>query len=89
MGDRDRGLSDSRRQRAERQQRMTMIHAVLACLVFLILIQFLLLMVAVDAFLGARPGLLVPALAASGLCFSGSCWLVRNLSSPSASRRPS
>jgi hypothetical protein len=56
---------------------MAVIHAVMACLFLLILVQFLLLMVAVEAFLGARPTVLVPAALGSGLCFAGACWLVR------------
>ncbi len=76
MGGRDPGV------RRGREGEMTVIYAVMGSILLLIVVQFLLLVVAVEGFLGGRPGLLAPAAAGSGLCFAGACWLVRYLSSP-------
>ncbi len=76
MGDRDVPLKTARRLQAVRAQQMTLIYAVMVCLFLLILLQFLLLMVAVEGFLGGRWEILLPATLASGLCFGGACWLI-------------
>lgn len=75
-------MMPARRRPAEGAQEMTRIHTVMICLMILIAIQFLLLMVAVDGFLGGRREILVPAAAASGLCFGGACWLIRYIVEP-------
>ena len=77
MGGRDPEVTRSRRERAERARGMTAIHAVMVSIILLIVIQFLLLMVAVEGFMAGRGTVLVPAAAGSGLCFIGSCWLIR------------
>jgi len=46
-------------------------------IMILILIQFLLLMVALEDFLGGHRVILWAAAAGSGFCFIGSCWLIR------------
>ncbi len=76
MGDRDDTVKTARRLQAVRTQQMTLIYAVMVCLFLLILLQFLLLMVAVEGFLGGRWAVLLPATLASGLCFGGACWLI-------------
>jgi len=68
----------ARQRLARRAKEMAAIHAVMACLFVLVLVQFLLLMVAVEAFLGEKPAVLLPAALGSGLCFAASCWLVRS-----------
>ena len=77
MGDRDDTVKTARRLQAVRTQQMTLIYAVMVCLFLLILLQFLLLMVAVEGFLGGRWAVLLPATSASGICFGGACWLIR------------
>lgn len=74
MGDRD---SSVRARKAGREREMSVIYAVMACLVLLILVQFLLLMAAVDGYLAGRWSGLLPAAAGSALCFAASCALVR------------
>jgi len=76
VGDRP-GPMTGRRVHAERARQMTLIYAVMLCLMILIVIQFLLLMVAVDGFMGGRGDILLPAAGASGLCFLAACWLIR------------
>lgn len=88
MGDRHEPVRWSRRLRAQRAQQMTVIYAVMTCLVLLIVIQFLLLMVAVEGFQGGRAGVLIPATAASGVCFAAACWVIRYiLFKPSSTTR--
>jgi len=62
-----------------RIQAITLVHAIMSCVAVLLGVQFLLLLVAVEAFLGDGDALLWPAAAASGLCCAGSCWLARFL----------
>lgn len=77
MGNGPSTVRSARRQQAERSNDMTLIHAVMVCIILLILIQFLLLMVAVEGLQGGRNAILLPAAAGSGLCFLASCWLIR------------
>lgn len=58
---------------------MTLIYGVMISIFLVIAVQTLLLMVAVDALLAGRRGLLLPSAAASGLCFAGTSWLLRYL----------
>ncbi len=76
MGDRDPVLI----QKAARAKSMTHIYTVMACLVALILIQFLFLMVGIDGYLGHNRSILLPAALGSGACFAGGCMLIRKLS---------
>lgn len=80
MGGRDPEVSEARRGRAERSQRLTVVYAILVAVVLLILIQFLLLMVALEDFLSGTRALLWGAAAGSGACFGGACWLIRYIS---------
>jgi hypothetical protein len=56
---------------------MTVIHAVMVAITILILLQFLLLMVALEDFLSGHRAVLWGAAAGSGFCFTASCWLIR------------
>lgn len=84
MGGRDPVVTRARRERAERARGMTAIYAVMIAISLLIGVQFLLLMVAVEGFLGGRGGVLVPAALGSGICFAGSCWLIGYVARPRA-----
>lgn len=70
---------DTRRRRAERSRSLTVIHAVMTAIIILILLQFLLLMVALEDFLAGRHRVLVAAAAGSGVCFAAACWLIRSV----------
>jgi hypothetical protein len=80
MGGRDPEMTRARRQQAERSRGMTAISGVMASITFLVMVQFLLLMVAVDGFMAGRASVLVPSAAGSGFCFAASCWLLRYIS---------
>jgi len=70
-------ITPERQLRAERSQQMTLIYTVMVCLVSLIAVQFLLLTVALEGYLGGRTGVMSPTALVSGLCFVASCWLIR------------
>ena len=70
-------MMDSRRVRAERSQGMTVVYAIMVAVILLILLQFLLLMVALEDYLSGSRGLLWGAAGGSGACFAGACWLIR------------
>ena len=72
-------MMNSRRVRAERAQGMTVVYAIMVAVILLILLQFLLLMVAIEDFLSGSRALLWGAAAGSGACFAGACWLIRYL----------
>ena len=65
-----------RRKRQERTRGMTSVYTVMVSIVVLLLLQFLLLMVGVEGYLGGRRGLLVPSWMGSGACFLMACWLI-------------
>lgn len=73
-------MTPSRRMRSERAQQMTAIYAVMVAILILILIQFLLLMIAIEDYLSGQRTLLSGAALGSGLCFAASWWLIRYLS---------
>ena len=77
MGSRDPEMKNSRRVRAERAQGMTVVYAIMVAVMLLILLQFLLLMVALEDFLSGSRALLWGAAAGSGACFAAACWLIR------------
>ena len=56
---------------------MTVIYAVMVSILILIILQFLLLMIALEDFLSGSRTVLGGAAAASGFCFAASCWLIR------------
>ena len=60
---------------AGRSQQMSPVYAVMVCLAMIILLQTLLLNIAVEGYLGGVIKVILPATAASGLCFAGTCWL--------------
>ena len=66
-----------RQLRAERAQQMALIYTVMVCLVSLLAVQFLLLTVALEGYLGRRAGVVVPTALVSCLCFVAVCWLIR------------
>jgi hypothetical protein len=74
----------SRRVRAERARGMTVVYAVMVAIIILILLQFLLLMVALEDFLSGHRAVLLGAAAGSGFCFAASCWLIRYIVGRSA-----
>ena len=74
------------RVRAERSRGMTVIYAVMVAIMILIIIQFLLLMVALEDFLSGRPTVLSGAAIGSGLCFAAACWLIRYVTSRRVTR---
>jgi len=67
----------TRRIRADRARRLTVIYAVMVAILTLILVQFLLLMVALEDYLSGNPRVVRAAALASAACFAGSCWLIR------------
>lgn len=67
----------TRRLRAERSRALTVVYAVMAAIVLLILLQFLLLMVALEDYLSGNRSVLIAAAVGSGACFLGACWLIR------------
>jgi uncharacterized protein DUF6755 len=64
--------------RAQRGQQITVLYAVMTCLFLLVSLQWLLLTVAVEGFLGEQGDLLWPATLASGACFLAASWLIRH-----------
>jgi hypothetical protein len=68
---------NTRRARAERSQGMTVVYAIMVAVILLILLQFLLLMVAIEDYLSGNRALLWGAAAGSGACFAAACWLIR------------
>jgi hypothetical protein len=70
-------MTPERQLRAERTQQMTLIYTVMVCLASLIFVQFLLLTVALEGYLGSRGGVVSPTALVSGLCFAAACWLIR------------
>ena len=70
-------ITSERQLRAARTQQMAIIYTVMVCLVSLIAVQFLLLSVALEGYLGRRAGVVSPTALVSGLCFIAACWLIR------------
>jgi hypothetical protein len=64
--------------RAQRVQQVTVLYAVMTCLVLLVSWQWVLLTVAVEGILREQGDLLWPATLASGACFVAACWLFRH-----------
>ena len=78
-------MTTARRVRAERAHGMTVIYAVMVSIMILIILQFLLLMIALEDFLSGAPTVLSGAAIGSGACFAASCWLIRYVIRPRAS----
>jgi len=77
MGDGIPEVIPTRRARAERTRGLTAVYAVMVAVLILILLQFLLLMVALEDFLSGSRGVLWGSAAGSAFCFAGACWLIR------------
>ena len=77
MGDGLPEIIPTRRVRADRSRRLTVIYAVMVAILTLILVQFLLLMVAMEDFLSGRLQVGRAAALGSALCFVAACWLIR------------
>jgi hypothetical protein len=75
-------MTPERQLRAQRAHQMTLIYTVMACLVSVIFLQFLLLTVAWEAYLGRSQGVVSPTALASGMCFVAACWLLRYIPRP-------
>jgi len=82
MGDRDQGMTTTAASRRD----MTVIYAVMACVLFLLVIQFLMMMVSIDGFMAGSSRVVVPAAIGSGACFVAACCLIRFVA---GARRPS
>lgn len=72
-------MSEGSEKRTNESQRSTHLNTVMVCLAFLILLQTLVLNIALEGYMGDQPSVILPAIIISGLCFSGSCWLVRSV----------
>jgi hypothetical protein len=70
-------MSPAGQVRRRRAQQITLIYAVMMCLLIVVVAQFVLLMVSVESFLGGKREVLLPATLASGVCFAGATWLIR------------
>ncbi|HEY7493071.1 MAG TPA: DUF6755 family protein [Candidatus Tectomicrobia bacterium] len=77
MGNRQSLLTPARQRHAKRTQQMSLIYTVMVCLASLVCVQFLLLTVALEGYLGASGGVAIPTTLASGFCFVVVCWLMR------------
>lgn len=71
------GRNPDLKSRARRARDLSAVYAVLGAVAILIGLQFLLLMVGIEAYLGGRPALLVPSALGSALSFAASCWIIR------------
>ena len=58
-------------------QEITLIYAVMSCLLIVVVAQFVLLLVSVESFLRGERTILIPATLASGVCFAAATWLIR------------
>ena len=83
MGHRQSLMTPERQLRAQRVQQMSRIYTVMVCLVSLIFVQFLLLTVALEGYLGGRAEVAWPTAMVSGLCCAAAYWLLRYILVPS------
>ena len=74
MGHRQSLMTPERQLRAQRAQQMSLIYTVMVCLVSLIFVQFLLLTVALEGYLGGRIEVALPTALVSGLCCAVAYW---------------
>jgi hypothetical protein len=79
VGDGDPALTA--RRRAERRRGLPALTGVLAGLLLLVALQFLLLMVAVESWLGGKGSILGAVATASGVCLAGAAWLLKTAGS--------
>ena len=83
MGHQQNLMTPERQRRAQRAQQMSLIYTVMVCLVSLIFVQFLLLTVALDGYLGGRIAVTLPTALVSGLCCAAAYWLLHYILVPS------
>lgn len=81
MGHGNGQMTSARQEQAQRARELTAIYAVMCCLLFLLVIQFVLLMVGLEGFMAGHERVLLPAAAGSGICFAAACWLIRFVAS--------
>jgi hypothetical protein len=84
-------MSPSTQVRKRKAQEITLVYAVMTCLLFVVVAQFVLLLVSVEGFARGQRDVLLPATLASGACFAGATWLIRYilpLSRPRGRGRP-
>src|SRR5712691_10115702 len=69
-------MTPERQLRAQRAQQMSLIYTVMVCLVSLIFVQFLLLTVALEGYLGGRVEVEMTTALLSGICCAAAYWLL-------------
>ena len=77
MGDGNSILGTARRNAMRRPREMTVIYTVMVAILILILIQYLLLMVALEEYMSGDSAVLPGAALGYGGCFLAACWLIR------------
>lgn len=82
MGYRDNYLTPVQPSAGDRSQKMALVYAAMICLFVLLFVQFLLLGVGVEGYLGKESSVVLPACAASGLCCAAACKLIGYVASP-------
>src|SRR5262245_26295078 len=82
MGHRQSLMTPERQLRAQRAQQMALIYTVMECLVSLIFVQFLLLTVALEGYLGGRVAVILPTALRSGLAWPAAYLPVRYILLP-------
>jgi hypothetical protein len=75
VGDGDQTLTA--RVRASRRRGLPALTGVLAGLLLLVALQFLLLMVAIESWMGGKGSILAAVSVASGLCMAACVWLLK------------
>jgi hypothetical protein len=79
-------MSPASARRRRSAQEMTRVYAVMTCLVFVVVAQFVLLLVSVEGLQRGELGIVIPATIASGFCLGISGWLIRYIL-PATGRR--
>jgi hypothetical protein len=82
MGHQQSLMTHERQLRAQRAQQMSLIYTVMVCLAILVFVQFLLLTVALEGYLGGRAEMASPTAVVSGLCCAAAYWLLRYIVVP-------
>ena len=77
MGHRQSLMTPERQLRAQRAQQLSRIYTVMVCLASLVFVQFLLLTVALEGYLGGRAEVAWPTAVVSGICCTAAYWLLR------------
>ncbi|MCI0422442.1 MAG: hypothetical protein L0312_25015 [Acidobacteria bacterium] len=61
---------------AHRSQQMALIYAVMICVFIILFLQFLMLTVALESYLGGQGGVILPTAVTSGICCALACKLI-------------